>query len=257
MGLLFAVAYWERGSREASARAARFGLLLVLAAAAFNEVWHRVLLFGNPLPEPFPVEPPHVILAVGLMVCGAAALLRPATTRPSGALEKACVSLLAGSMWLILAGSFFYLGGAYGNSASYFLAVAIASFSSSLFLRYSSLFTGGFGYASLAYGWFLGVNYLFFVGLSDGLPLGILPVLAVDYVLTRRPAGRALSKWAASIALALLYGLVYYPLLPLDETLAPNLFLVVSGAGVAAESLVERLVRGGWLRLVGGVGVRK
>ena len=36
------------------------GIVLVLAAAAFNEVWHRVLLFGNPLPEPFPVEPTSI-----------------------------------------------------------------------------------------------------------------------------------------------------------------------------------------------------
>ena len=44
------------------------GIVIVLAAAAFNEVWHRVLLFGNPLPEPFPVEPPHAVLAVGFIV---------------------------------------------------------------------------------------------------------------------------------------------------------------------------------------------
>jgi sorbitol-specific phosphotransferase system component IIC len=39
------------------------GIVVMIAAGILNEIWHRVLLFGNPRPEPFPIEPPHALLA--------------------------------------------------------------------------------------------------------------------------------------------------------------------------------------------------
>jgi hypothetical protein len=88
------------------------GVVLVLVAAAFNEVWHRVLLFGNPLPEPFPVEPPHAVLAVGFIVLGFAALLYPVLHESvvSDALARVAVAFTGSSLWLIVAGSAFYVG---------------------------------------------------------------------------------------------------------------------------------------------------
>ena len=76
------------------------GILVVLAAAAFNEVWHRVLLFGNPLPEPFPVEPPHAILAVGFSILGTAALLYPLRyeTAVSDMRGRVAVTFISGSL---------------------------------------------------------------------------------------------------------------------------------------------------------------
>lgn len=240
--VLVAVTFRWRGVGGPAVKVSWLGIAMVVAAAVSNEVWHRVLLFGNPLPEPFPIEPPHALLAVGIAVFGAAALLYPLGVRAIGRKERLAISFLAGSLWLIVAGSFFYVGAAYGTSAAYFLGVAFASFTSSFFLRYASGLTRRFGYASLSYAWFLSVNYVFFATLQDGLPVGILLVLPVDFLLVRSVTA---SNWkwprlVAFAALALLYGIVYFPLLPIDITLGANLFLAASMSGVALAWLSER-----------------
>ncbi len=244
--VLLVIAYRGRRSTDVSARLVRYGLVIVVGAATFNEFWHRILLFGNPIPEPFPVEPPHVLLAVGLLVSGAGMLLSGLKGRRPGWKETVAASILSGSMWLVLAGSFFYVGAAYGNSASYFLAILLASFSSALFLRYASGVAGRFGYATLAYVWFLVVNYVFFVSLRDGLPLGIALVLVVDYLLSAKGVGIGPfnTKLAAMFALAAFYGIVYYPLFPVSETLTLGPFLLASFLGVLLDLGLERAMRG-------------
>lgn len=243
--VLVLTAYRDRRSTELSSRLVRYGLIVALAAAAFNEFWHRVLLFGNPLPEPFPVEPPHALLAVGLFVASAGALASCLKATPDDWKERMSASMLAGSLWLIIAGSFFYVGAAYGNFVSYFLAILVASFSSAVFLRFVSGVAGKFGYAALAYLWFLAVNYVFFVSLRDGLPLGIGLVVVVDYLLSTKEVrtGPFNPRLAAMFAIAVFYGLVYYPLLPSSDTLIPGPFLLASIIGVSLGLGIERAVR--------------
>ncbi len=217
------------------------GVAVVLVAAALNEIWHRVLLFGNPIPEPFPVEPPHALLAVGLILIGAAALLQVLERRPvaSDVKGRVAVAFLCGSMWLITGGSALYVGGAYGNFASYMFALGAASFTASLFLALPTALSGRFGYTTLAYLWFLSVYYLFFVSPADGLPIGVGLVLMLDFILSRRRIGGVWSRYALFPIVAVLYGVVYYPILPSAETIAVNAGLAASAAGVLLEFSLE------------------
>lgn len=218
------------------------GVAVVLAAAAFNEVWHRVLLFGNPLPEPFPVEPPHALLAVGIIMVGAAALVSPLTEGqpPSGRGDRLALSFVSGSLWLVTAGSAFYVGGAYASTAAYLFAVGVASFCASLFIVYSAGASARFGYATLSYLWFLAVYYIFFVTPADGLPFGIALVVAMDFALTRRGRHRADPRLLLLPVVALLYGAIYYPVLPPGLAFALNTGLAASALGVAAEFAAEK-----------------
>jgi len=218
------------------------GLLVVIISAVFNEIWHRVLQFGNPLPEPFPVEPPHALLAIGIAISGVGAMLQPLEAREGlSPGTKLAVSLTAGSMWLIVAGSFFYVGAVYGNPISFFLAVIMGSFSAALFLRYSSLVTRRFGFATVAYLWFITVNYLFFVGPSGGIPLGLFIVVPFDYSGRKRRLDRPwLLDFISLVPIAFLYGIVYYPLLPIRLALAINPYAAASLLGVALELGIEK-----------------
>jgi hypothetical protein len=226
------------------------GLATVIAAAVFNEIWHRVLLFGNPLPEPFPVEPPHALLAMGFVILGLAALLHSLgkMTPTSGAGERTAIAFTCGSLWLITVGSAFYVGGAYATQAAYLFAVGVGSFSASLFLAYPAALNKKFGYSTISYLWFLLVYYAFFVSPSDGFPYGIGLVIVLDLALSRGRIMGMNSRYLALTAVALLYGVVYYPILPAPITLAINAGLVASVLGVVVEFSLERaFLRSQWM----------
>jgi hypothetical protein len=218
------------------------GLVLVLVAAAFNEVWHRILLFGNPLPEPFPVEPPHALLAVGLIAIGLAALLYPLADASAiaGPAERLAVAFIGGSLWLIVAGSALYVAGAYRSSPALLFAVGVASFSASLFLAYATGITGKFGFSTLSFGWFMLVYYTFFVPTTDGLPLGLLLVLVIDFLLSKVRISGISTRLLILPLIAALYGLIYYPILDPGLTIALNLGIVASALGVGLEYALER-----------------
>jgi hypothetical protein len=218
------------------------GVAAVVAAAVFNEVWHRVLLYGNPLPEPFPVEPPHALLAVGFVVLGASALVHPLGDPAALAHVKGrvAVAFTSGSLWLIVAGSAFYVGGAYQTNAANLFAVGAACFGASLFIAYPTLVAGRFGYSTLSYLWFLLVYYAFFVSPADGLPLGVVLVVVTDLALAKGRVSGVDARLFVLPLVAFLYGIVYYPILPAGMTLAVNPGLGASAAGVAAEYLSER-----------------
>ena len=220
-----------------------FGVVLVLVAAAFNEVWHRVLLFGNPLPEPFPVEPPHALLALGLIAIGLAALIYPLVDQStvSGPADRLAVAFIGGSLWLIIAGSALYVAGAYHSSAALLFGVGVASFSASLFLAYATAVSGRFGYSTLSFGWFMLVYYAFFLSLADGLPLGLLLVLVIDFLLSKGQMSGVSTRWLVLPLIAVLYGLLYYPILDPKLTLALNLGIVASAFGVGLEYSLERV----------------
>lgn len=220
------------------------GLALVVASALFNEAWHRVLLFGNPIPEPFPIEPPHALLALGIVILGVAYLIHPLND-PSAISDRPgrlAATMIGGSLWLVIAGSAFYVGGAYGTISAYLFAVGAGSFSASLFIAYPTAIAGEFGYSTISYLWFLFVYYIFFLSPSKGLPLGLLLVVALDFTLARVEVVGVKSRLLALPAVALLYGVVYYPILPSAYSLALNAATVASIAGVAAEYGVENLV---------------
>ena len=234
-------------------RLSTWGVVIVLVAAGFNEIWHRVLLFGNPIPEPFPVEPPHALLAVGLIMLGVASLvyaLDERTVLPS-AYDMAAVGFTCGSLWLIVVGSAFYVGTAYASQAAYFFAIGVASFSASLFLAYPPALRRRFGYATLAYLWFLFVFYLFFISPVEGLPFGIGLVLVIDFMLIRGRIAGINSRFFVLPSIAVLYGIVYYPILPIGITLAVNGGLVASSLGVVAEYIAERSFVRSWLARAG------
>ncbi len=218
------------------------GVLVVLGAAVFNEIWHRVLLFGNPLPEPFPVEPPHAVLAVGFIVLGLAALGQPLTDASvvKDFRGRVAVAFICGSLWLIVGGSALFLGGAYASTVSYLFAVGVASFSASLFLAYPAAVTGKFGFATLSYLWFLLVYYVFFLSPADGPPYGVILVMVLDLALVKGKLNDFDTRYVTLPILALLYGVVYFPILPSSLTLAVNAGLVASALGVAVEFGMEK-----------------
>jgi hypothetical protein len=219
------------------------GVVLVIAAAAFNEVWHRVLLFGNPVPEPFPVEPPHALLAIGLIAIGLAALVYPLAdpSAVTGLVDRLAVAFIGGSLWLIVAGSALYVARAYQSSAALLFAVGVASFSASLFLVYATGVSGKFGYSTVSFGWFMLVYYAFFVSTADGLPLGLILVLVIDYLLSKERRFGVSTRPLVLPLIAGLYGLIYYPILDPGLTLALNLGIVASAFGVALEYSLERI----------------
>lgn len=228
--------------RDFAVRLSIVGIAVVLAAALFNEFWHRVLLFGNPLPEPFPVEPPHALLAVGFVILGVGALLRPLK---EGFLDspkaRAAASFTSGSLWLIMAGSAFYIGGAYRSVPAYLFAVGAGSFAASLFVAYPAVVTRKFGYTTLSYLWLLSVFYLFFVSPSDGLPFGLLLVVPIDLALAREKVWGVAPRMLVLPIIALGYGLVYYPIIPFTSNLVIDFFaLLASASGVAVEFAIER-----------------
>jgi hypothetical protein len=100
---------------------------------------------------------------------------------------RIALAFLEGSMWLIIAGSAFYVGMAYPNGGV-FLAVAVATFCASLFIPSTGYFAGRFGYATSGYVYFLGVNYIFFIRPVGMVPIGILLVALLDYVLEKHPS---------------------------------------------------------------------
>ncbi len=224
------------------------GILISLGAAGFNEFWHRVLLFGNPRPEPFPVEPPHALLAIGLIVSGVAALVYPFKNREliSDTTARVAISFLSGSLWLIITGSAFFVGGALSSTPAILFAVATASFSASLFLAYTASFTRRFGFATLSYLWYMGVNFVFFLSISDGLPFGIILVGTLDYLLIEHFITR--TRWLRYFGMLLIgamYGVIYFPLLPVALTFAFSnpigvASLGASFLGVFIEFIVER-----------------
>jgi len=218
------------------------GIVISITAAIFNEFWHRVLLFGNPLPEPFPIEPPHALLAVGLIIAGIAALLYPYHNRLllSDLKGKLALTFTAGSLWLVTAGSAFIVGGAYSTNFAYLFAIGAASFTASLFVAYPTALTGRFGYTTISYAWFLIPNYLFFVSFADGLPLGIALVLIIDLMLAKRKVSNTRTRILVLPLVAVLYGLIYYPILSIELTLALNPLLLTSVLGVGTEFLVEK-----------------
>lgn len=240
----FAVVVYGTAFRRPNTAGGRLllaGISVSIMAAAFNEVWHHVLLFGNPLPEPFPVEPPHALLAIGIIMIGVAALLDPLAD-PSIANDSAGklgVAFTAGSLWLIIAGSAFYVGGAYGSGAAFFFAIAVGSFSSSLFINYSSRVGGKFGLSTASYLWFLAVYFVFFVPTSGWFPIGTFVVALLDFMVVRGRVGRFSLRPLTLFTEAVLYGLIYYPVLPPESTLAVNLGLVASAAGVSIEYVLE------------------
>ena len=229
--------------RGAVGRLSIAGVAVVLAAAAFNEVWHRVLLFGNPLPEPFPVEPPHALLALGFIFLGLAALLHPLREGSvvSDVPGRVAAAFVGGSLWLIVGGSALYVAGAYPSTAAYLFAVGAASFSASLFLVYPTALARRPGYSTLSYMWFLLVYFVFFVSPVGGLPYGLGLVLLVDLATARGKVAGFKSRYLVLPLVAAFYGLVYYPILPTQLTLAFNAGLVASSAGVAVEFFVERI----------------
>ena len=229
-------------TRGAAGTLSIVGLVIVLSAAGFNEFWHRVFLFGNPLPEPFPVEPPHALLAVGFIVLGLGALLHP-LDRPSvvsGVLERAAVAFTGGSLWLIVGGSALYVAGAYRTPEAFLFGVGASSFAASLFLVYPQAVTGRFGYSTLSYSWFMLVYYAFFLSPADGLPYGVGLVALIDFVLSKGRVAGIDSRYAVLPLVAALYGVVYYPILPAEATLAVNAGLLASGVGVSVEFLAEK-----------------
>ena len=150
--------------------------------------------------------------------------------------------------WLVVGGSALYVGEAYASTAAYLFAVGTASFSASLFLAYPTAIVGRFGYSTLSYLLFLLVYYVFFVSPGDGLPLGVGLVIAVDLILARRQMVGVDSRLLVLPLVALLYGVVYYPILPAGLTLAVNAGLAASAVGVGVEFWVERaLLRSSWL----------
>jgi hypothetical protein len=224
------------------------GVVVVIVAAAFNEVWHRVLLFGNPLPEPFPVEPPHALLAVGLILLGVAAILQPLGNQAvvSDSRGRAALAFIGGSLWLIVVGSAFFVAGAYSSVAAYLFAVGVGSFAASLFLAFPTALASRFGYSTLSYLWFLLVYYGFFISPADGLPLGIGLVMVVDFVLARSMLAGIPSRYLVLPVVAILYGVVYYPILPPVLTLAINAGMLASVLGVATEFSLERALLRRW-----------
>jgi hypothetical protein len=233
------------------------GVLVSIGAAAFNEVWHRILLFGNPLPEPFPVEPPHALLAAGIIIIGLAAILDPLLSPGSfsGPWGRVTVAFTAGSLWLVIAGSAFYVGGAYGTTPALLFAVGAGSFASSLFIAYTPAVARKFGYGVLSYAWLLFVYFLFFISPVSWLPLGLILVALLDYALTR-PTSAIRVRLLVLAAAALLYGVVYYPILPSDYAFAINAGLAASVVGVALEFGVERAFVARYLRNRGSEGGR-
>jgi len=224
------------------------GILISIVAAGFNEFWHRVLLYGNPLPEPFPIEPPHALLAVGFIVSGVAALIYPFKNPEivSDNRARIAVSFLSGSLWLIVAGSAFFVGGVVTTRGAILFAIATASFSASLFLSYPAAFTKKFGFATLSYLWYFGVNFLFFLSPSDGFPIGIFLVAGLDYLLVEQFATHAATlRNIVLVMIAALYGLIYFPLLPIVDTFVFNnsvalILLGASCAGVLIEFFVVK-----------------
>ncbi len=227
--------------REGLVKLSLAGVLISLFAGAFNEFWHRILLFGNPLPEPFPVEPPHALLVMGLLVAGVAALLYPFRNRnllsnPGG---KLATTFISGSLWLIVAGSAFYVGSAYSSGSSYLFAIGAASFASSLFLVYPTGLTKSFGSTTISYLWFLLPYYLFLISQSDGLAAGALLVLLVDFLSARGRVFTVNTRYLILGIAAILYGVIYYPILPIGTSLAVNPLTLASVFGVGVEFALE------------------
>jgi hypothetical protein len=84
------------------------------------------------------------------------------------------------------------------------------------------------------------VYYTFYVPLSDGLPLGLLLVLAIDFALSRGRIAGISSRVVVLPLVAVLYGLVYYPILDPRLTIALNQGLIASALGVGVEYFLER-----------------
>jgi len=238
--LVFAAA--KQKPRNNLVKLALAGIAVSVTAAIFNEFWHRVLRFGNPLPEPFPVEPPHALLAVGLIMAGTAALLYPYHNRLllSDVYGRLATAFTAGSLWLITAGSAFFVGGAYSTDLAYLFAIGAATFTASLFVAYPTTLTGRFGYTTISYAWFLIPNYLFFVSPTDGLPLGLALVLIIDLMLAKRRVSGTSTRILVLPLVAALYGVIYYPILPIEFSVALNPLLLASILGVGIEFLVEK-----------------
>ncbi len=239
--IILAYAAVKQKPRDSLVKLSLAGVLISLFAGAFNEFWHRVLLFGNPLPEPFPVEPPHALLVVGLLVAGVAALLYPFRNRnllsdPGG---KLATTFISGSLWLIMAGSAFYIGSAYSTGISYLFAIGAASFASSLFLVYPTRLTKSFGCTTISYLWFLLPYYLFFISQSDGQTAGLLLVLLVDFLSARGRVFTVNTRYIILGITALLYGVIYYPILPIETSLAVNPLMLASVVGVGVEFALE------------------
>lgn len=149
-------------------------------------------------------------------------------------------AFIGGSLWLVVAGSAFYMGGACASQAAYLFAAGTASFSASLFLAYPAALTGRFGYSTLSYLWFLLPFYAFFVSPADGLPYGAVLVVVLDYALAKGKLRGLNSRHLVLPLVAGLYGLIYFPILPAGLTLALNAGLVASAVGVGVEFSVER-----------------
>lgn len=240
--LILLLAVWRAKKKDGVVRLSALGLVVSLVAGAFNEVWHRVLLFGNPLPEPFPVEPPHALLAVGIIISASATLLYPlAHEVVSDWRSRLAVAAASGSLWLVIAGSAFYVGRAYGSTGAYALAAGVAGFSTALFLRYSAAASGRFGFATLTYLWFMLVHYIFFITPSDGLPFGFLLVLVADYLLSSPGIGR-FATYVCFLLAGPLYGLVYFPVLSLTDTVALNAGLPAATVGAFVSYALIRTV---------------
>lgn len=240
--LIFTI--WKSDRRDGAVKLSEGGVAISLAAAAFNEVWHRVLLFGNPLSEPFPVEPPHALLAVGIIVSGSGALLYPLRHDViSDWRSRLAETTTSGSLWLVVAGSAFYVGGAYATDPAYLLAAGIAGFSAALFLRHAAKVSGRFGFASLSYAWFMLVYYVFFLTPVDGIPVGLIPVALVDFLMASGTA-RRYERFTILILTGPLYGLVYAPIISTAVTLSLNAGLVAATLGAFSEYGLERAALG-------------
>ncbi len=183
-------------------------------------------------------------MAIGIIMMGLAALLRPLSERlpPSKTVDRLAISFTAGSLWLIVAGSALYVGGAYASTPAYLFAVRVVGFSASMFIAYSSGVAGKVGYATVSYLWFLLVYYAFFVTPADGLPLGLALVVTLDFVLSRGRLCGVSSRVVVLPSVAVLYGVIYYPILPASLTLGLNAGLLASALGVSVEYLLERAV---------------
>jgi hypothetical protein len=251
---------WSAGGRSISLITILFGIILALLAAGYNEIWHRVLGYSITRPEPFPIEPPHALLAVGFVVSGTGALLIGMRRASKGLLnsnDKMYISLLSGSLWLITAGSAFFVGNTYQSYLSYAFAVFVATFSSSLFVNYSAKLSGRFGYATLTSVWVCFVLAFFLVlyhpigspPVSLPIPIGIVLVLFVDYMITRSKTKPVMKDVVSRLLLGGLYGIVYYPLLDISSTLLPTTIssaivtvalIGVSLAGATFEYFIEK-----------------
>ncbi len=237
--LVLILAIWRSDRSDPSVKLSEVGVATSITAAAFNEFWHRVLLFGNPLPEPFPVEPPHVLLAVGIIASGSAALLYPLRHDVvSDWRSRLAQAATSGSLWLIVAGSAFYVGGAYDTTPALLLAAGVAGFSAALFLRCAAKVSLRFGFASLSYAWFMLVYYIFFLTPADGVPVGLIPVVIVDFLMTSR-FGRQYERYAILILTGPFYGLVYTPVISIGVTLSLNLGLAAATLGALSEYGLE------------------